>query len=66
MVEREYLFSNDLEEMTGIPASTWRFWAVNNQGPHSFLLGRRRVWAKADVDAWLIEQAQKNAQPADA
>ena len=64
MVEREYLFSSDLEEMTGIPASTWRFWAVNNQGPHSFLLGRRRVWARADVDAWLIEQAQKETEQA--
>jgi prophage regulatory protein len=65
-MEREYFYADDLEALTGIPASTWRFWAANNQGPHSFLLGRRRVWRKADVDAWLMEQAHKKTQTAEA
>jgi hypothetical protein len=64
--EREYLFAEDLEALTGIPASTWRYWASVDEGPHSHLLGRRRVWPKADVDAWLLEQAQKKAQKAGA
>jgi predicted DNA-binding transcriptional regulator AlpA len=61
-VPREFLFSTDLEDMTGIAASTWRFWATTGEGPPSQMLGRRRVWRKSDVDAWLIEQARKQAE----
>ena len=63
-VTRVYYFAEDLESLTGIPASTWRYWATVNQGPRSILLGRRRVWPKADLDAWLIEQAQKETEKA--
>jgi prophage regulatory protein len=55
--EREYDFAEDLEARTGIPASTWRYWASVNQGPPSHLLGRRRVWPRASTDQWLAEQA---------
>jgi len=63
-VTRAYYFAEDLESLTGIPASTWRYWASVGDGPHSHLLGRRRVWPKADVDAWLNEQAQKETEKA--
>ena len=53
---REYLFAEDLETKTGIPASTWRYWASVRQGPASFLIGRRRVWKLADVEKWLEQQ----------
>lgn len=53
---REYLDSTELEAMTGTPASTWRWWAHTGQGPASFKLGRRRVWSRAVVMAWLEEQ----------
>lgn len=52
----EYLDSDDLEKLTGTKASTWRYWAMLGQGPASFKLGRRRVWRKAGVLAWLAEQ----------
>jgi len=54
----EYLDSIDLEKLTGTRSSTWRFWAVADppQGPPSFKLGRRRVWKRSDVMAWLAEQ----------
>lgn len=55
-MEREYLFAEELEVLTGIPQSTWRYWSSIDQGPPSFLLGRRRVWRKTAVDAWLAEQ----------
>lgn len=54
--EREVLGSKDLEVMTGTPASTWRYWAARGEGPSSFLLGRRRVWRRSVVQAWLAEQ----------
>lgn len=56
---REYVFADDLEAKTGIPASTWRYWASVNEGPASFMLGRRRVWKLSDVEAWLALKAAK-------
>ena len=46
----------DLERGTGTKASTWRYWASIGEGPASFKLGRRRVWRKSAVLAWLAEQ----------
>jgi prophage regulatory protein len=45
----EYLTAPQLEQITGTPASTWRYWAHIGQGPASFKLGRRRVWKKSVV-----------------
>nr|WP_244275539.1 helix-turn-helix domain-containing protein [Mycobacterium europaeum] len=48
-----------MEGRTGIPASTWRYWASMGTGPHSFKIGRRRVWRRTAVEAWLAEQEGK-------
>jgi prophage regulatory protein len=53
----DYLNSANLHGMTGIPASTWRYWAMIGEGPKSFKIGRRRVWKRSDVLAWIEEQA---------
>jgi predicted DNA-binding transcriptional regulator AlpA len=55
-LNREIVYAEDLETLTGIPASTWRYWASVGQGPASFKLGRRRVWRRAVVDEWLAGQ----------
>jgi prophage regulatory protein len=55
-VERELVGALDLEKLTGTKASTWRYWASIGTGPASFKLGRRRVWRKSAVLAWLAEQ----------
>ena len=52
----DFLTSNDLERMTGTKASTWRYWESIGQGPRSFNLGRRRLWRKTAVLAWIAEQ----------
>ena len=39
----EYLDSADLEEPTGTPASTWRYWALSAKD-RRYRTGRRRVW----------------------
>lgn len=56
----EYLTAPQLEQKTGTPASTWRYWAHLGKGPASFKLGRRRVWKRSTVEAWL-EQQEKSA-----
>lgn len=54
----DYLGSVALEKLTGVPASTWRYWAHIGSGPPSFKLGRRRLWAKSEVMTWIAEQRQ--------
>lgn len=58
-VAAEYMTAPELEELTGTRASTWRYWASIGQGPASFKLGRRRVWARRSVLAWLEAQEAK-------
>ena len=55
-MESEFLDSLELEGLTGTRSSTWRYWASIGQGPPSFKLGRRRVWRRSVVQAWLAEQ----------
>ena len=52
----DYVDAADLEDITGTPKATWRYWASINVGPPSFKLGRRRVWKRASVIQWLEEQ----------
>ena len=59
MSNTEYLDSLELEQLTGTKASTWRYWAHIGSGPPSFKLGRRRVWRRETVLAWLAEQEQQ-------
>jgi prophage regulatory protein len=59
-MESEYLDSKGLQELTGTKASTWRYWDISGTGPEgfpsSFKIGRRRVWKKSAVLAWLTDQ----------
>lgn len=52
----EYLSAAQLEALTGTPQATWRYWAMTGAGPASFKLGRRRVWRRSTVMAWITEQ----------
>ena len=52
----DILDSRALEGLTGTKASTWRYWASIGAGPASFKMGRRRVWRKSAVLAWIAEQ----------
>lgn len=55
-MDRDIVGALDLEGMTGTKASTWRYWAHIGSGPPSFKLGRRRVWRRSEVLAWIAEQ----------
>ena len=62
MPASEYLNSLDLEQMTGTPASTWRYWAHIGTGPASLQAGRRRVWKTFEPClAWLESQETASA-----
>ncbi len=46
-------------EITGVPVGTLRFWRATNQGPRSYVVGRRLWYDIDDLQAWL--EAQKAA-----
>ena len=52
----EYWQAKECEALTGIPQATWRWWAHCGRGPESFKLGRRRVWRRSAVLAWIAAQ----------
>jgi len=54
----DLLTTTELAEITRTPASTLRYWRHIGTGPHSFRLGRRVVYRRADVTAWLDEQSE--------
>jgi prophage regulatory protein len=52
----EFWQAKDCHANTGIPEGTWRYWAHVGEGPANFKLGRRRVWRKSAVLAWIAQQ----------
>lgn len=60
MTSSDFMSTNNIEQDYGIKASTLRYWASVGEGPPSFKLGRRRVYRRAAVVAW-IEQQEKAA-----
>ncbi|NPC96614.1 AlpA family transcriptional regulator [Nocardioides sp. zg-DK7169] len=47
----------EVSELTGIPLNTLRYWRANTRtGPKSAKLGRRVVYRRQDVEAWIDQQ----------
>jgi len=65
-VDSEFAGARDLEGLTGIKASTWRYWAMLGAGPPSFKLGRRRLWRKSQAMAWIATQEAATTTGGDA
>lgn len=57
----EIITVRELSQETGTPENTLRWWRHVGQGPVSFKIGRRVVYRREDVDAWL-EQAYSEAR----
>lgn len=54
----DLLTTAEVAAITRAPVSTLRYWRHMDTGPHSFRLGRRVVYRRADVTAWLEEQSE--------
>ncbi|BCF84570.1 hypothetical protein RQCS_41150 [Rhodococcus qingshengii] len=52
----EFWQATQCQAATGVPKGTWLYWAHIGKGPASFKLGRRRVWRKSVILAWIAEQ----------
>jgi hypothetical protein len=53
----DLLTTAEVAQIMRSPVSTPRYWRHLGTGPHSFRFGRRVVYRRADVTAWLLEQA---------
>lgn len=49
-------------EITGVPVGTLRFWRATNQGPRSYVVGRRLWYDVADLETWLDDQKAKSTR----
>ena len=55
-MQREIMTPKDVEEETGIPEGTLRYYRHAGTGPASFRLGGRVRYRRSDVSAWIAEQ----------
>ncbi len=52
----EYMNENEVSEDSRIPVNTLRWYrSTGKGGPKHFKLGRRVLYAKSDVEAWIAE-----------
>ncbi|WP_213572465.1 helix-turn-helix domain-containing protein [Rhodococcus sp. USK13] len=51
-----YLTTKQVSEQTGIAAATLRYWRHVGTGPASFALGKRIVYKRSALLAWLAAQ----------
>ena len=54
----DLLTTAEVAQIMRSPVSTLRYWRHLGTGPHSFRLGRRVVYRRADVTEWLNEQSE--------
>jgi excisionase family DNA binding protein len=54
--EPELLTITEAAELLRTPVATLRFWRTRNIGPRSFRLGRRVLYRRDDVHAWIDAQ----------
>jgi predicted DNA-binding transcriptional regulator AlpA len=52
----ELLNAVEVADITRNPAETIRYWRHIGKGPRWFKVGRRVLYRRSDVDAWLAEQ----------
>lgn len=53
---QSFLTTQELADLVRAPVETCRFWRHVGRGPRSVKIGRRVLYKRADVDAWLEEQ----------
>ena len=61
----ELLTITEAADMLRTPVATLRYWRHQGIGPRSFRLGRRVLYRRDDVHAW-IDAKRENAVPTDA
>lgn len=58
MTGPDLLTTAEVAAMLRAPEPTVRYWRMKGTGPNGFRVGRRVLYRRADVDAWLAAQEQ--------
>ena len=59
----EYLSTAEAAEFIGLAVGTLELWRSRGEGPAHVRLGRRVVYRKADVEAWLDANRRGGGRP---
>ena len=51
----EFMTTREVAELLRTSPETLRYWAWQGTGPKSFKAGRRRLYAREDVEKWISE-----------
>lgn len=51
----EYMTTTEVADLLRTGPETVRYWRHIGKGPASFKVGRRVLYARADVEAWITE-----------
>lgn len=57
----KYLTTDEVAELCRTSPETVRFWHWQGRGPKSVKIGRRRLYATEDVEAWIEEASSGSA-----
>jgi hypothetical protein len=52
----------EASRITGVPVGTLRFWRATDQGPRSYVVGRRLWYDVADLESWLADQKARSVR----
>lgn len=57
----DLLTTEDLANLVHAPISSIRYWRQIGYGPQGFRVGKRILYRRTDVEAWLAELARSGA-----
>ncbi|GAA4746594.1 helix-turn-helix domain-containing protein [Gordonia alkaliphila] len=56
-MSNEFLTTKQVSETYPfLPAATLRYWRHANQGPASFMLGKKVLYRRSEIERWIAEQ----------
>lgn len=59
--DEQLMVISEVAELTRQPESTLRWMRHRGRGPQGFVLGKRLVWRRSVVLAWIKQQEQEQA-----
>ena len=55
MQDSEFMTTVEVADLLRTPVESVRFWRHTRKGPKSFKVGRRVLYARRDVEAWIAD-----------
>ena len=62
MTGDDLLTVDEIADELRVPAATFRSWRALGRGPKSFKIGRRVVYRRSDVEAWIAAEEARTSR----